>query len=310
MVLPVGRRGTGPRLRPALGPDRGVLRRPPARRQPVLQLTRGAQRQDGRAGLALSDGPPRRLGMGHGRSGDPRRDHGRREADRRRHAALEDRLPLRLRSPYRGAGMADRGEGRARLTGPRGTTVADPAISDEAAALRPAGIRGGRPDRLHAGAPGAGPGARQALPSRADVHAARPDGRRAGEDRHPDESGMVGNGELAHRRLRSRDRRLLRRVPHLAERVLPETAGRRRRDARLRGRLRHSRCTDPRRTPDREAALWPDHRDRHASRRAPVDGGQRRRASRPSPARGPRRAAPRSRRAAGAAGDEDTAVHR
>ena len=193
MVLPVGGRGTGPRLRPALGPDRGVLRRPPARRQPVLQLARGAQRQDGRAGLALFQmvrhdvwewdtvGPA-----------TPRRDHGRREADRRRHAALEDRLSLRLRSPYRGAGVADRREGRARLAGPGGATVADPAIPDEAAALRPAGIRGGRPDRLHAGAQGARPGARQTLPARADLHAARPDGRRAGEDRHPDESGDGG----------------------------------------------------------------------------------------------------------------------
>ena len=67
LVLPDRRRRAGIRLRAAVRTDRDGLRRPPARRQPLLGQPRRPRRRHRRAGLALSDGAPRRLGVRHGR---------------------------------------------------------------------------------------------------------------------------------------------------------------------------------------------------------------------------------------------------
>ena len=50
---------------PLTAPTDVVLRRPAARRQPLLRTPRRARREDRQAGLALPDGPPRPLGLRH-----------------------------------------------------------------------------------------------------------------------------------------------------------------------------------------------------------------------------------------------------
>ena len=84
LVLPERRRGAGVRLRAAVGADRDGLRRPPAGRQPLLGQPRRPRRRHRRAGVALPDGAPRRLGVRHRRPAHPRRHHRRRSSHPRR----------------------------------------------------------------------------------------------------------------------------------------------------------------------------------------------------------------------------------
>ena len=72
VVLHLGGRSARLRLYPADRADRRVLRRIPARRQPLLQHAGRAQRQDRQARLAFSDGAPRPVGVRPHRSGDAR----------------------------------------------------------------------------------------------------------------------------------------------------------------------------------------------------------------------------------------------
>ena len=58
-----GGRGARLRLHPADRADQRLLRRPPARRQPVLRRAGRARREDRQARLALPDRPPRPLGL-------------------------------------------------------------------------------------------------------------------------------------------------------------------------------------------------------------------------------------------------------
>ena len=80
-------------------------------------------------------------------------------------------------------------------------------------AVRSPGRHRRRSDRLHAGAEGAGARDRQGLRHRPDVHAAVDHHRGTGhQQRHADAAWLVGRGELEHRRLRSRNRDVLRAV--------------------------------------------------------------------------------------------------
>ena len=149
VVLPERRPRAGHRLRPAHRPHRRLLRRPPARRQPVLEQPRRPRRGHRRAGVALPNGAPRPVGVRHRRAADPGGDHGGRPPHPRRHAAEQDRVPLRLRPGHRRARLAHRGAPRAAVDGAGRAGVADAAVPDPAAAVRAPGRRRGRPHRLH-----------------------------------------------------------------------------------------------------------------------------------------------------------------
>ena len=97
VVLPQRRPGAGIRLRAAYRADRRLLRRPPARRQPLLQQPGRARRRHRRAGLALPDGASRPVGVRHGGAPDTGGDYRRRPPHPRRDAAEQDRIPVRVR---------------------------------------------------------------------------------------------------------------------------------------------------------------------------------------------------------------------
>ena len=81
---------------------------------------------------------------------------------------------LRVRSRHRRAGVADRGAGGAVFGGAGRVDLADPALPDEAAALRPPGGHRGGPDRLYPGAALGRDRDPARLCARADVHGRRP----------------------------------------------------------------------------------------------------------------------------------------
>ena len=87
-------------------------------------------------------------------------------------AAHEAGVRLRLRPADRAAGLADRRAAGAQVGHTGRAHLADAAVSDQAAAVRPPGRHDGRPDRLHAGASRGGARDRQAVPDWAAVHAA------------------------------------------------------------------------------------------------------------------------------------------
>ena len=157
------RRGLGvderrPRTRAGLsadrGPDRGLLRGSPSRRQPVLPERRGARRSHRGTALALPDGPPPDLGLRPpDRPGAPRPDRGR-PGDPRPRPGDQAGVHLRARPPHRRAGLADRGTSDAGIYRAGREDGADPAVPHQAAALPAAGGERGRPDRSHPGAQG------------------------------------------------------------------------------------------------------------------------------------------------------------
>ena len=167
-------------------------------------------------------------------------------------------------------------------------------IPVQAAGLRPAGLRGGRPHRLHARAAQGGRSGDRALPHRAEVHAAfaQPQG---GADRHADDGRPGRRDQLARRLVRSRDRHPLRGVRKLAaadgagaataRRVGPAVspghravwcaAIRRLGVGHRRSRRRRSR-THGAGAAAGEAAVQPDQRHRSHQRRDPLAGAARR----------------------------------
>ena len=232
MVLRDGRRGSRLCLSAPHRTHRGLLGRTPARRQPLFQLAGGARRQDRRACVALSDGPSRCLGIRHRRTRDARRDHCRRQANQGGDAAQQDRVPLRLRSPDRGARLADRGTPGAAVERARGATIADAAVPDQAPGVRHAGLQRRRLDRFYSRVAGARPRAHRAVLAGSDVHAAVGRRRRArSQAGHADQPGRLGLGQLEHGCIRPRDRVLLRRLAHHTERAIgsPSPTIRRRR---------------------------------------------------------------------------------
>ena len=120
-------------------------------------------------------------------------------------------LPLRLRPRHGRTGMGDRGPAGAPGDDARRHGRADPALPDEAGALRVPGRDRGRPGRLHARDQADGPRRDRGLPDRPAVHAAVParTRRQAGHDLP-----AVGRRrrELVRRRGRSGDRLALRAI--------------------------------------------------------------------------------------------------
>ena len=188
----------GPGLRRARIGGLRLLRRRPARRQPVRQLHDRARRQDGQARLALPDAAPRPLGPRPAGLSQPGHGHPRRQADRRRRAGDEDGLCLPVRPRDGQAALRRQGAARAGLRHPRRTGVADAADPGQAAAvLRPVSRR----DRTSPTS--ARPTARRSWPGCERSGAGRPSTRPAG--REPSSSpastaGRTGPGPRSIRR--------------------------------------------------------------------------------------------------------------
>ena len=172
--------GAGHRLSPGRDADRRLLRRPPTRRQPVLEQHRCGRPQYGRATLVFPDLSPRRLGLGPAERPSPCGHHRRRSADQGGGPADKARVGVRLRPGDWRTGLADRGTAGRLVGRARRAVVTDPAVSQQASGTRPAGVRPGRCDRFHARAQSRGSADRLAIPYRADLHAAGPSPTRTG----------------------------------------------------------------------------------------------------------------------------------
>ena len=132
----LGRHGLRPgarlRLHGHLHADQQLLRRRPARRQPVRRehhLRGGADR---RARLALPGHPPRHLGLRLRRHAGAGRHHRRRPHDQGDHAGEQAGVHLRVRPRDRRAGLAHRGAPGAAVDRARRTGGADAAVPHEA----------------------------------------------------------------------------------------------------------------------------------------------------------------------------------
>ena len=178
-----GRRGTGHRLPAGRDSDRRLLRRPPARQQPVRRKPGRAESRNGQAALALPVRAPPDLGLRRAVRADPRRHHRQRQGHQGDRAADQAGFRLRVRPRDRSAGMADRRAAGRTGQGADGMVFADAALPDQAAAIRAAGLPRERRHRLHAGAEGRGAEDRVAVQDRSAVHAADRS-RRGREDRH------------------------------------------------------------------------------------------------------------------------------
>ncbi len=129
----------------------------------------------------------------------------RRQAREGRRAADEAGVPLRVRSRDRQADLADRRAAGAEGRRAGRVVLADAAVSDQAARVRPAGRDGRRPDRLHARASQEGARGRVVAQARAALHAAdREQDRRPA--RHADGAEPGRRHQLARRLVRSGDR--------------------------------------------------------------------------------------------------------
>ncbi len=168
-----GRSRTRHRLSAYRGTDTRLVRRPSARRQPVLVERCGARCTDRRAHLALSARTSRYLGFGQSGRADSRRHRGRRAGHSCRCADHEAGLGLRLRPRDRRAGLADRGTAGACVIRARRARGRDTAVSDPAARVCAAGSVARRIDRLHAGAARAGARGPGRVQLRSAVRAAR-----------------------------------------------------------------------------------------------------------------------------------------
>ena len=130
-------------------------------------------------------------------------------------AAVEAGVRVRVRSPQRQAGVADRRAARASDGRQGRMDGADAAFPDQAAGIRSARHHGQRSDRLHAGAAGRSDQGRGELPPRRDVRP-RHAGRRRRPPRHDHRAGSRRRRKLAGRRGRSGNRIRLRRLVHVA----------------------------------------------------------------------------------------------
>ena len=143
---------------------------------------------------------------------DPGRHHGRWTADQGGRPAEQAGVPLCARPHERRAGLADRRTAGATIGRAGRGDVADAAVPDKAAAVRPSRHQRRRPDRFHPGAAGPRRGDHRPLPDRPALHAAV--GRLVrGYARHAAHPGADGRIELAGRVVRPGDRHLL----HLLE---------------------------------------------------------------------------------------------
>src|SRR6476646_972248 len=111
-------------------------------------------RKDREAHLALSTGSPRHMGLGYRCAADPDRYYGQWKEDQSSRADHEAGLHVCLRSRYRKTGLADRRTAgtSVRCTGRK--DVANPALPNEAEAVRASRHELRRPDRFHTGTEG------------------------------------------------------------------------------------------------------------------------------------------------------------
>ena len=189
--------------------DRVGVGRVAAGRQPVRRLARRARRQDRQARLAFPDRASQPLGMGERRAGDARRHHRRRPAHQGGDAAEQERLPVRrsIAPTASRCGRSKSARCRSRTVAWRDARRRRSRSRRKPPAFDRQGVTDAGSDRLHAGAEGARAGHRQGIRHRSDVHAAVDHHRGTRhQPRHADAAGLVGRGELEHRRVRSRDR--------------------------------------------------------------------------------------------------------
>ena len=229
---PTGAEELGIVYLPLLDPDQRLLRRAPARRQPVRGEPRRRRLPHRRAALALPGHPPRGVGLRLRLVGGTDGHHRRRAGHQGGGAAQQAGVHLRLRPGDGRAGVADRGPAGPRLGRARRAALADPAVPHEAAAVRAAGRDGGRPHRLHPRTEGRGRRAARPVRVGADVHRAhRARPAAGGQERHHLQPRHRGGAELERGRGRSRDRHALRAVRLQPERRRPRAvrapAGRR-----------------------------------------------------------------------------------
>ena len=213
------RRRARSRLPAAQDHDERLVRRSSSGGQPVWRERRRGRRRDGRARLALPDGPPRTLGLRP--AGRPQRAgrRGGRTSGEGARPGHEAGVRLRLRPGNRSADLADRGARGAAVRRSRRGRRRDAAVPHPPRPVRPAGHHRRRSHRLHTRATRRSRTDPRGLRLRADVHAAhgeeRPAGRHAGHDPHA----RVGRRrELGWSGCRSRDGGTLRAVGHVAER--------------------------------------------------------------------------------------------
>lgn len=150
------RRGPRHRLRPHGVPGLRFLRRRPGRHEPFLELPHRPQGRHGRAGLALSDGPPRPVGPRPAVAAQPGDRRARREETRRRGPDHQVGLRLPLRPRHGGTPLPHRRTTGSRVGHPRRGRLAHPARAAPAAAFRPPVVPGRAGDRSDARGPGAG----------------------------------------------------------------------------------------------------------------------------------------------------------
>jgi hypothetical protein len=118
--------------------DQRLLRRPPARREPVRGESRLPGRGDRQARVALSGRPSRPVGLRLPVRANPGRHNGQRQAHQRRRTSQQAGVRLRVRSEDGRAGLADRRAARAAIDGARREDLRDAAVPDKAAGVRSA----------------------------------------------------------------------------------------------------------------------------------------------------------------------------
>ena len=102
----------------------------------------GARREDRQARVAFPGRASRRVGLRLSGGADPRRHQRQRQADQGRGAGQQAGLHLRVRSPDRRAGVADRRAAGAAVDRARRAHAPDAAVPDQAARVRAAGRHG------------------------------------------------------------------------------------------------------------------------------------------------------------------------
>ena len=144
------RRSARADLSPGEHAEQRLVRRCAQGQQSLRRIHRVPRGEERAQGLAFPDGASRSVGLRHPSGSRARNGSDRRAAARHRRRPDEDGLSVRVRSRERQTDLADRralgaGERRARRAG-----GAVAAVSDEAEAVRQAGIRLRRSHRLHA----------------------------------------------------------------------------------------------------------------------------------------------------------------
>ena len=188
---------------PLTAPTDATVRRPPARRQPVLEQPRRASTPRPASASGTSRWSTTICGTTT-TSAAPiaRRHHRQRQADQGGDAGRARPAFLYVFDRVTGKPVWPIEERPVPQSTVPGEVVADAAVPDQAAAVRPAGLDRGRPDRLHAGAARARP-RRSSKRLHASARCSRrrrfpATSRRQARARH--DAGGWGGGELAHAR--------------------------------------------------------------------------------------------------------------